>query len=306
MGTDFFLDKLKSAKGKLLARRLQRIPPQTDDKILLGWNALMISACCKAYAASGRDEYRALALRTGDFLLENLGGSGISYFYHCFKNGQAKFPGFLDDYAFFVAALIQLQEITGNSEYLLRAKEITDWVIEYFSEENGAFFFFTNKDQHDLILRKKEIYDGALPSGNAVMAFNLLFLSIIFDRPDWGKIARANCIELAELITRHPGSFGVWATLLQAITYTIPEIALLGAETEEVCKELLSNFIPYRVFQSATVANNEFPLLRDRPLSLKPQLFLCQDYTCQTPVTEVNELIPLLEKLQNIIRRPTQ
>jgi len=301
-----FSQKLESAKLKLFADRQLRIRPQTDDKVLLGWNALMISACCKAYGATGMEAYRSLAISTENFLWQSFKGSGPSLLHHSFKNAVSRFPGFLDDYAFFIAALIQLQEITGNAAYLEKAKEITVWVLDHFKEEGSAFFFFTSQDQSDVILRKKEIYDGALPSGNAIMSFNLLYLSIIFDKPEWGEMAISNCGGLTGMITKYPSSFGYWATLLQAITYTVPEIVLLGLETELVCKELLSKFIPYRVFQSATAENTKFPLLRDKPLSLKPQLFLCQRYSCQPPVTEVNELIPLLEILQNLFKQPTQ
>jgi uncharacterized protein len=298
-----FLQKIKSCTQKLFDARKGRVPPLTDDKILLGWNALMNCACSKAFAATGREEYRALAIRNMDFLWKNFRGTGTDYFHHSFKNGQARFPGFLDDYAFLIAALIQLQEITGNGEYLQRAKQITQWTLEHFRDAKGGLFYFTHEDQQDIILRKKEIYDGALPSGNSIMASNLLHLSVIFDRPDWKSIAISNCQKLVRLIGQYPSSFAHWATLLQAMTYTIPEIVLLGYEPEKTRTELLSTFIPFRVFQSATAADDAFPLLKDKTLSLKPQLYLCRDYTCQSPVTEVNELIPLLEKVQNLNKR---
>jgi len=219
----------------------------------------------------------------------------MSRFQHAFKNGKARFPAFLDDYAYLIAALIHLQEITGNTDYLSKAKEITEWTIEHFGDEDSGHFFFTQLDQKDVIIRKKEIYDGAIPSGNAVMAFNLIYLSIIFDKKDWKQRAMANCQQLSNAIIRYPLSFGVWATLLQAITYDIPEIVITGKNPDTVCKEFLRNFIPYRVFQSATDRNNQFPLLKDKPLSDLPYIFLCRDYSCQNPVTEVHELIRLLE-----------
>src|SRR5581483_5760088 len=104
-------------------------------------------------------------------------------------DGQAKFPAFLDDYAGLIAALIQLQEVTGNAEYLLKAKEVMEFTLEGFSEEETGFFFFTHKDQQDVIVRKKEIYDGATPSGNSLMAFNLAQMGILFNRPEWGERA---------------------------------------------------------------------------------------------------------------------
>lgn len=291
------LQKLETGRKKLLEKRNHRVPPQLDDKILLGWNALMISAYCKAYAALGMEEYRLAAIRNFDFLWNHFGGTGISKFHHAFKNGQTRFPAFLDDYAYLIAAMIHLQEITGNSDYLLKAKEITEWTVTHFSEEGQGHFFYTHKDQKDVIIRKKEIYDGAVPSGNAVMAFNLIYLSVIFDKPDWKQWAIKNCRQLSGTIVRYPLSFGIWATLLQAITYGIPEIVISGKATENLNKEFLLNFIPYRVFQSATTRNDQFPLLRDKPLSDLTYIFLCRDYSCQSPVTEVYELIRILENV---------
>ncbi len=102
-------------------------------------------------------------------------------FFHTYKKEVARYPAFLDDYAYLIQALIHLQEITGNAEYLYKAKSLTEWVIEQFSEEDTGYFFYTNKGQQDVIVRKKEVYDGAVPSGNAIMAFNLQYLGVVFD-----------------------------------------------------------------------------------------------------------------------------
>ena len=290
--------KLNACRKKLLERRRHRIAPQLDDKILLGWNALMVSACCKAYGATGMESYKDLAMKNMDFLWSNFRGNGLFHFRHTFKNGRARFPAFLDDYAYLVAALIQLQEITGNSGYLQKAKDLTEWTLENFKEEEGSYFFFTHKDQKDLIMRKKELVDGAIPSGNAVMSFNLLYLSIIFDRPRWKEMALSNCQLLGHSIVNYPTSFGVWATLFQALAYTIPEVVITGTEIGKVSMDFLSNFIPYRVFQSTSVPNDQFPLLKEKPVSSVPNIFLCREYSCQQPVTEVNELMRLLENVQ--------
>ena len=99
-------------------------------------------------------------------------------------------------------------------------------------------------------------------------------------------------------VTLYPGSFGIWATLYQAITYNIPEIVLTGRQPEKTRQELLQQFIPYRVFQSASINNTQFPLLSERPVEDFPLLFLCKNYTCQLPVNEVTAFIRLLENVQ--------
>ncbi len=291
--------RLAQGRARLLAHRCKRVAPGLDDKVLLGWNALMITACCKAYAATGTHWYKSLAEQNMRFVWTHFRGSGLTFFYHTYKDAEARIPAFLDDYSYLIEALIQLQEVTGNSEYLVQARELTEFVTENFSESSTGQFFFTHRDQPDIIIRKKEIYDGAVPSGNAVMALNLLYLSVVFVRSDWKQRAVHNCLALSDVILRYPISFGVWATVMQALTYGMVEVAITGAELDRVREEFLRTFIPYRVFQSATQINHDFPLLENKPITATPLIFLCSDYSCQNPVTEVHELIRLLETVRN-------
>jgi uncharacterized protein YyaL (SSP411 family) len=296
--------RLEAARLKLLESRGKRVPPALDDKILLGWNALMNIACSRAFGALGKDEYRDRAKANMHFLRKRMKGEGIHFYYHSYKDG-ARIPAFLDDYAFLIAALLELQEITGDAGYLLEAKEILQEVIAHFSEDaTGAaghgLFYFTHDGQTDLILRKKEIVDGAIPSGNSVMAFNLLYLSLLFDEPEWGDRSRQMAESVRSVVTGHPGSFGIWATLFQALTYTIPEIAITARRPENARKELLSQLIPYRVFQSSSQEDTHFPLLRDKPVREVPQFFFCENYACQPPVNELAALIRLLENVNKI------
>ncbi|HLK27259.1 MAG TPA: thioredoxin domain-containing protein, partial [Puia sp.] len=143
------------SKQKVLKEREKRTRPALDNKIILSWNALMNIALSKASAALGNIEYKDLAVRNMSYLLENLKGDDTHLLFHCNSNGQSKFPGFLDDYAFVVSALIQLQEITSDSAYLLKAKEFTEYVIENFSANDDIQFFYTHKKQNDIIIRKK-------------------------------------------------------------------------------------------------------------------------------------------------------
>jgi uncharacterized protein YyaL (SSP411 family) len=291
--------KLELARLRLLQHReSQRVHPALDDKVLLGWNALMNMACSKAYAALGKEEYKDRAVANMDFCRRKMKGEGIHYYYHSYKKGQARFPAFLDDYAYLIAALLQLQEITGDTGYLFEARAALEVVLNNFSEEETGFFFFTHRDQQDLILRKKEIYDGATPSGNSMMAFNLLYLSTLCDESGWSERALQMAAALHRPVTAYPGSFGVWATLYMAFTYNIPEVVITGRRLEYVRKEFLEQFIPYRVFQSAQEQNTQFPLLSDRPVEDSPLIFLCKNYTCQLPVNEVSTLVRLLENVQ--------
>jgi uncharacterized protein YyaL (SSP411 family) len=291
--------RLEAARKRLLEHRGQRVRPALDDKVLLGWNALMNIACSKAYGALGKEEYRDRAKANMQFLRMRLKGEDIHFYYHSYKEG-ARIPAFLDDYAFLISALLELQEITGDSGYLLEAREVLMEVIGHFDEAGTGFFYFTHDGQTDLILRKKEIYDGAIPSGNSVMAFNMLYLSLLFDEPAWADRSRQMAEAVRRVVTGYPGSFGIWATLYQALTYTIPEIAITARRPENARKEFLSQLIPYRVFQSSSQEDTHFPLLRDKPAREVPQFFLCENYACQLPVNELSALIRLLENVNKI------
>lgn len=294
-------EKERIWKKKLLAVRNQRPRPLLDDKILSGWNALMITAFCKAFSATGDDKYRQMAMNGMSFLEKNMKGEDLFHFYHSYKEkygsgGKATIPAFLDDYAFLIESYIQLQEITGEASYLTRAKELSDWVIEHFSEEETGYFYYTDNRQDDVIVRKREVYDGAIPSGNSVMSSNLFYLGIVFDIKEWKLRSERNVTGLKDLILRYPGSFGVWATLLNGLTYQYYEIVLAGSPSEEKHLEFLKLGIPNRVFQQSSVTRSDLPLLRNKPVMGMSQFYLCRDYSCQQPVTEVAELFSLIKK----------
>ena len=289
--------QLAEARRRLLQHRSRRVAPALDDKVLLGWNALMNLACSKAFAALGNERYREMAVANMGFLRGKMKGEGgLHSYYHSYKGG-ARYPAFLDDYANLIAALIGLQEVTGDGEYLLEAKAVAAMVVRHFGDPESGFFFYTHDGQSDVVVRKKEIYDGATPSGNSMMAFNLLYLSVISDEPEWGERALSMASALQRPVVTYPGSFGIWATLFQAFTYTIPEVVITGEQPEKARKEFLSHLIPYRVFQSADRNDTQFPLLRDKPIEKLTLIFLCKNYTCQLPVNEVATAVRNLENV---------
>ncbi|MBC7851187.1 MAG: thioredoxin domain-containing protein [Chitinophagaceae bacterium] len=274
-------------------KRSTRVRPQLDDKILLSWNALAVGSYCRMFAALGDEAFLERAVKTMEFLLKQFRAGHM--FCHTYKNGEARQPAFLDDYAYLIQSLILLQEVSSDAGYLQTARELTELVIREFGEEETGFFFYTHANQQDVILRKKEIYDGAVPSGNAVMALNLYQLAIIFDNRSWEERAMTMMSAMQQTVTRHPGSFGIWASFGQSLAHGIPEIALVGENFKKRQSEFLRTFIPLKIFQSATHPNEQFPLLAGKPHTPVPQFYLCKQYSCQNPVTETSGLIRLLE-----------
>ncbi len=295
---DDLKEVLSKTKKILFEERSKRIRPSLDDKIILGWNALMNTACSKAFGATGNEAYRQIAIDNMQFLLTNFKGEKENEFHHTWKEDIAKYPAFLDDYAFLIQALIHLQEITADTKWLAKAKAITDFVIENFSETDTSFFFYTPSAQRDVIVRKKEVYDGAVPSGNSIMAYNLHHLSILFDKKGWGQRSVDMISSLGRAITRYPTSFGNWACLLQEMIAGTNEIAVVGTDFSIIYTELLRQYIPQRVLMASKTGDSTYPLLAEKLVTNTPKIYLCRNYTCRNPVFSAKDLISLINNPQ--------
>ncbi|GAO45124.1 thioredoxin domain-containing protein [Flavihumibacter petaseus] len=281
--------KLLTISSRLMERRSHRIRPSLDDKQILSWNALMNTACSKAFAATGNEAYRELATRNMNWMLQVFQDPerGLR---HTYKGGIVKFPGFLDDFAYLVQALIYLQEITGNQAYLEKAGQLTEWVFQHFGDETNNLFFYTSAGQKDVVVRKREIYDAAVPSGNAVMQWNLRYLGKILDRQEWISHASRMVASLGKAVTRYPGSFGTWASGWLLEVEGCAEIVAVGPAVDALRIEILANFIPNHIFQSATHENLAYPLLRNKP-SATSLIYVCQNYSCLQPVETVTAML---------------
>jgi uncharacterized protein YyaL (SSP411 family) len=284
---------MRACLDKLHAVRQKRIRPLLDDKIILGWNALMNSAYSKAFAALGNEAYRSKAIDNMKFLLEVFPTS--DGYWHVYKEGLAKYPAFLDDYAYLVQALIHLQEITSDTSYLKLANDLVAYVTTHFSEDDTGYFFFTKASQADIVVRKKEVYDGAVPSGNAVMAVNLHYLGIVYNRADWRERSIRMLLGLQDAIVRYPGSFGVWAGFFLNQIYGFRELAIIGEGYQTQKREVLGWYVPNLILQSSAKKDSSFPLLsnRDSPASTT-FFYLCKNYACHKPTAETQEIRALL------------
>lgn len=283
----FLKNLLHRGKEKLLQERSRRIRPGLDDKILLGWNALMNAACSRAYAATGHEHLKKLAIRNMNFLLQNFSASEKEL-YHTWKGGTAKYPAFLDDYSYLVAALIELAQITGDTQWLTKAAHFTETVLQHFGDSQTPLFYFTHQHQTDVLLRKREVYDGATPSGNAVMAANLFQMSILLDKGEWRERAEGMVAAMGTIALKYPTSFGVWLQAILQMVQGTAEIAILGENWQIYLKDVLHLYLPHKVVMASQHESGAYPLLRDKQVdNAQTRIFLCQNYACQQPVTTI-------------------
>ena len=295
-----FNNLIESCLQKLSKLRDSRVKPALDDKLILSWNALMLKAIAKASIVLQDGSLKEMAEKNFNFIKANFTKNvGSAEMMHTFKEGIAKYPAFLDDYAYLIAACIQLYELDFNVDYLEQANQYAEYVIENFSGQDDIFFLFTHKNQKDIIIRKTEIYDGATPSGNSAMATNLTKLSIIFNKPLWQQRAIKMLYQIQDAVVKYPSSFGIWASLLQQCVFGINEIAIVGRKAEILAKEISLNYIPYKILMSSIVQNNTYALLNEKPITVEPLIYLCKNYKCLTPFKTNNELLSYINKYIN-------
>ena len=273
--------KVESAKKKLYAARDKRIKPGRDEKVLTDWNGLMLRAFAEAAAYLDRDDYRAVAQANAAFTLTTLWGDGGLL--HSFKDGRARFNGYLDDYANFADGLLALYELTFEYKWLEHATQVADRMIEQFWDSAGGGFYFTAKHHESLITRTKDYFDNATPSGNSVAADVLVRMAALLDRSDYREKAEQIFLTCINFIRQYPSGFG--RMLAAADFYHGPskEIAIVGSP-DAFLPALRKRYSPRTVV--AAGGDGRIPLLRGRTMvDNKPTAYVCENFACKQPVT---------------------
>jgi uncharacterized protein YyaL (SSP411 family) len=273
---------------KLLAARTKRVRPGLDDKVLTGWNALMLSGLVAAYRAFGDAELLELALRNAEFLQQNLRYS--PRLYRTWKNGRATINGFLEDYALVIEAYISLYEATFVESWLREAEGLTAYVLDNFFDPAEQQFFYTDASAEPLIARKKELFDNVIPGSNSVMANNLLRLGRHLENADYQALAATMLGQVQSLVTKEPQHLTNWASLYVALLRPGAEVAISGPQAEAFRRELSQHFLPNEVLAGA-LTNNSLPLLEGRGNEAKTTIYVCRNRACQLPVHSVAEAL---------------
>lgn len=279
------LEKLSQSADKLRLVRDQRVWPGLDDKILLDWNALMVSAYAAAYTALGREEYRQNAVRALAYLSQNFRTeSPTQTGFLPWKHSIGQSVAFLDDYAFVIAACLDVHQITFESKYLDMAESATEYVFAHFLDAESGLFFNTDVAQTDILFRKKNLYDNATPSGNSTMVHNLQRLGILLDRLDWRAAASNMLASMYATIEKYPRSFERWAGAWLQALYPMHEIALVGKNALEKAQIIQRGFLPHKIIVASILPDDTQPLLANKPGAEDALVYVCQDFACQQPI----------------------
>jgi uncharacterized protein YyaL (SSP411 family) len=275
---------------KLFDTRAVRIRPALDHKVILGWNAMLIVGYCKMYAATGNAVYKDAAVECIAWVEANLYHEKEQHFYHSIANGIPKATAFLDDYANLIQAYIQLQEITGDSSYLFKAKKWMDYLLLHFMDEDGLYFYYTAAYQKDVIIRKKESYDGAQPSGNALVCSSLSYLGQVFDLTQWRQQAEKMIHSIRPSLLQYPGSFGFWAQSLYQMSTGMIELVGVGPTVHESLAALNAPFLPHTIRMLSQVENDRIPILKGKKC-IENQFFICKNNSCSAPMPLVDLIL---------------
>ncbi|MEJ7558325.1 MAG: thioredoxin domain-containing protein [Pedobacter sp.] len=285
-------EKILEAKKKLLLRRTDRIRPGLDDKCLTAWNAMTIRGLINCAQVFENDHYYQLATKAAKFILSDLKTTEGSV-YRNFKSGNKSIPGFLDDYAFLIDALIGLYEFDFNERWLDEAKELTTYVLSNFADDDSPMLYYTSQEGETLIARKHEIMDNVIPASNSIMAQNLQKLGLMYDVREFSERASAMLASVHPQISNYGSAYSNWCILLLYEVFGINEIAIIGEEPEKTRREFNHNYIPNKPFLAGT--NSELPLLKDKQ-SFETKIYICRNKVCQLPVSTVEEALLLITK----------
>ena len=284
---------LSQSKRKLFEVREQRIKPDRDEKVITAWNGLMLASFAEAGVVLDRPDYLDIARKNARFILSKLQRDG--FLLRTYKDGVAKFNAYLEDYAFLIEGLTTLFETSGEIEWLNAALSLTDRMVEEFWDEDNAGFFFTGTSHEKLIVRSKDYFDNATPSGNSVAASVLLRLGILTDSEHFRNLAVSVFREVADSIRKYPSGFGYALSGLDFLLSTPKEVAIIAAEQSSLntfVRAAWDRYLPNKVVASALsgdfAAIGSVVLLQNRNLVQgKTAAYVCQNYTCKEPVTEI-------------------
>lgn len=298
------LSRIDSARERLFEVRESRVHPYKDDKVLADWNGLMIAALAKAGRVFGESRYLDATNSSLEFLLGKMrAADGVLL--HRYREGEAAIPGFLDDYAFLTWGALELYESTFEMRFLELALDWTEFTLAHFWDERDGGFHFSSSPNEELLVRKKEIYDGAIPSGNSVAMLNLLRLARITGNHELERRA----VELGRAFSRPVGQApAAHAQLLSAVEYSLGksvEVVVLGdrggADTETMLAALQERYLPnLTLVFVATDAQAEvaqlMPLLEDfKMIDGKATAYVCRDFACDLPTTNVDDMLSKID-----------
>lgn len=300
-------NRLESIRQKLFAHREERVHPHRDDKTLTDWNGLMVAAMARGARVLGEPEYASAAKRAVDFIFSNMLVSD-GHLLHRYRDGEAAIPAHLDDYTFLIHGMLELYETTFEVDYLKKALILNEYLLDHFWDKENGGFYFTADDGEALLIRQKEIYDGAIPSGNSIAMLNLLRLGRITANPDLEEKAARIGPAFFENVRQLPSAH---TQLMIAVDFAVGpshELVIVGdsraGDTKEMLQAIGSKFLPNKVviFLPIEIDSTEIkgisPFTTHQPsIDNKATAYVCVNYNCKLPTTDIETMLSSLNSV---------
>tara|TARA_B100000767_G_scaffold102355_1_gene98283 strand:+ start:468 stop:2567 length:2100 start_codon:yes stop_codon:yes gene_type:complete len=288
-------DKISRWKKVLKEAINKRSSPNLDDKVLTSWNALMIQGYIDAYSAFGTIEYLDFATKNANFLLENQlrkrGGLNRNY-----KNDKSTINAYSEDYATVIQAFISLYEVTLDEKWLIKSKELMDYLFINFFDENNKMFYFTSKEDKNLIAKKYEVIDGVIPSSNSIIANSLFKLGHYYSDKNYLKTSEQMLNNVKEDVKNNPANYSNWLSLMTNFTKPFYEVVIAGNNAKELNKSLINNYLPNILIAGTTKENNKLPLLAYKFNEEGTLIYVCVNGTCKRPQDSVKSALENIKK----------
>lgn len=277
-------EKLMEWQQTLSQERNKRDKPRLDDKTLTAWNALMLKGYINAYSVFKEDKFLQMALKNAHFIQNKMvkedGG-----LYRNFKNGQSKIEAYLEDYASVIDAFISLYEVTLDENWLLSAKQFTDYSFDHFYDDQSKMFFFTSNKERGLISRNVETDDNVIPSSNSIMANNLFKLGHYYGNKQYAENAKVMLNNVKETALSYGSGASNWLNLYSNYLGDFYEVAIVGPQAIEKLKELNEVYLPNKLIVGSLKESN-LPLLEYKYNENETTIYVCIDGACKLPVKE--------------------
>ena len=292
------LETLKEKKRKwqslLLKEREKRERPRLDDKVLTSWNAIMLRGYVDAYRVLKDDKYLEIAIKNGNFILNNQLKENGSLF-HNYKDGKSTINGFLEDYATTIDAFITLYEVTLDEKWLNNAKALTDYCFDAFFNDTNKMFYFTSNDDDDLVSKTMEYRDNVIPASNSILAKNLFKLSHYYDNTYYLKTATTMLNNVKPEIETYASGYSNWLDLMLNFTEPFYEVAIVGENYKNIIEQLNASYIPNKIVVGCK-GESKLPLLKNRYVENETLIYVCVNKVCNLPVKEVDQAVNQLNK----------
>jgi uncharacterized protein YyaL (SSP411 family) len=303
LGTDEFMQRLDDTRKRLFDERCRRTPPLKDDKILADWNGLMIAAFARAAMAFGESRYRHVAENAADFILLNMSGDDGGIL-HRYRQGKTGIRGQASDYAFLIWGLTELYQASFQLRYLKSATDLDEYFYRHFYDRKSPGYFNSDEQSGDLLVRQKDLYDGALPSANSVQLYNLVRLSGLTGESMYQARASEMVRQFSSAVSASPSSYTFYLAGLDRAAGPSQDVVIVGKrgapDTCEMIEVIHRNFFPSGVVlfrdgeqdtDITAVAPFSEPMKMERDESTA---YVCLGNRCNPPTTDVQKMRELL------------